>query len=208
MKRSPLTAREKLLNVAFKMVAHQGYAGASVQQIAGRAGTTKPTLYYYFGSKAGLYQALIDQAYDERLALIQAAAAPHKTCNEQLVAIFDAMLKFARDRRELMRICFATAFATSGEIPQSIRYSEKASLQLQFVNDIIEQGLKTGELDSRFDSMELATAIYGQFVIHAMAQVVRSAKCFPSPAARRLVQLFMEGAASKPTRSGKGGRKS
>ena len=38
----------------------KGYDAAGVQEIVERAGVTKPTLYYYFGSKLGLLQAILD----------------------------------------------------------------------------------------------------------------------------------------------------
>src|SRR4051812_5577628 len=41
-----------------------GYAGASMVEIAGRVGVTKPLLYQYFGSKDGLYLACLHRAGD------------------------------------------------------------------------------------------------------------------------------------------------
>ena len=54
--------RGRILRVALRHFADCGYAGASVQTIVDGARVTKPTLYYYFKSKAGLFQALIDWA--------------------------------------------------------------------------------------------------------------------------------------------------
>ena len=54
--------------------ADRGYAGTSVQDIVDQAKVAKPMLYYYFESKAGLYQALIDNAHDERFRIISEAS--------------------------------------------------------------------------------------------------------------------------------------
>ena len=67
--------RSQILRAALKKFAHAGYAGTSVQDIVDAACVTKPALYYHFQSKAGLYQALIDYAHDERLRLMQEAVA-------------------------------------------------------------------------------------------------------------------------------------
>ena len=71
-------ARHRLLEAGLRLFADRGYAGTSVQDVIEAAGVTKPVLYYYFESKGGLFQALVDQAMDERLRLIQEAAPPEQ----------------------------------------------------------------------------------------------------------------------------------
>jgi membrane fusion protein (multidrug efflux system) len=61
------STRDKSLHSALKIFADCGYAASSVEAIVDAARVTKPTLYYYFQSKAGLFQALIDLAHDERI---------------------------------------------------------------------------------------------------------------------------------------------
>ena len=57
--------RRRILKAALRRFAHCGYAAASVQQIVDDAKVSKPTLYYYFKDKVGLFQALVDEAHDE-----------------------------------------------------------------------------------------------------------------------------------------------
>ena len=49
-----LDNRELILNAALDLFYARGYDAVGVQEIVDRAGVTKPTLYYYFGSKLGL----------------------------------------------------------------------------------------------------------------------------------------------------------
>ena len=51
--------RELLLDAALDLFYAKGYDAVGVQEIVDRAGVTKPTLYYYFGSKIGLLQNLL-----------------------------------------------------------------------------------------------------------------------------------------------------
>lgn len=53
------SARSKLLSAAADEFAEKGIAGARVDSIAARAGVNKQLVYYYFGSKDGLYRALL-----------------------------------------------------------------------------------------------------------------------------------------------------
>ena len=53
----------EILDVATKEFAEHGYSGARVDEIAERTRTTKRMLYYYFGSKEGLFVAVLERAY-------------------------------------------------------------------------------------------------------------------------------------------------
>lgn len=52
-------SRDRLLAAALAEMSVAGYAGASVAAICRQAGVTKPTLYHFFGSKEGLFAALV-----------------------------------------------------------------------------------------------------------------------------------------------------
>jgi len=52
------TTAEKILQVASKMFAEKGFANVSVRDICRETGTTAPVIYYYFGSKKGLFEAV------------------------------------------------------------------------------------------------------------------------------------------------------
>ncbi|ACH40998.1 transcriptional regulator, TetR family [Citrifermentans bemidjiense Bem] len=56
-------ARERLLFSALTLFNEKGYAAASVREIVEKAGVTKPVLYYYFGSKEGIYLELMETSY-------------------------------------------------------------------------------------------------------------------------------------------------
>ena len=55
--------RRDIIVAAMKEFAEKGLAGARVDDIAARTRTTKPMIYYHFGSKEKLYAAVIEEAY-------------------------------------------------------------------------------------------------------------------------------------------------
>jgi AcrR family transcriptional regulator len=189
--------REEILRAALKRFAHSGYAAASVQQIVDEAKVSKPALYYYFRDKAGLFQALVDEAHDERLRLMQAAVARGKDLKAQLVEILTASFDYLQKNRERMRIAFATAFAAPGEMPDGLRYSEKCERNFEFVHSVMKKALKAGELDKRFDGRELAYGFYGQLNAYLVSQLLMPDCRLNRDTARRIVELFLAGAAAK-----------
>jgi TetR/AcrR family transcriptional regulator len=56
--KAPATAAERILNAAMREFAKYGFAGARVERIVSRADVSPRSLYYHFGSKRGLYDAV------------------------------------------------------------------------------------------------------------------------------------------------------
>jgi AcrR family transcriptional regulator len=60
--RSAERTRAEILDVATVVFARGGFAGTRVDEIAARTSTTKRMIYYYFGGKEQLYQAVLERA--------------------------------------------------------------------------------------------------------------------------------------------------
>src|SRR5450759_1424340 len=53
--------REQLLDVSRRLFAEKGFDGTSVEEIASRAGVSKPVVYEHFGGKEGIYAVVVDR---------------------------------------------------------------------------------------------------------------------------------------------------
>ncbi len=199
--------RQHLLLAALRSFAERGYAATSVQEIVDAARVSKPALYYYFRDKAGLFQALVDHAHDERFRLMKEAAERGETIAEKLTEIVTAIFDFSVRNRELMRLAFATAFAAAGDAPGQAKCREKGRRNFEFIRSLIEQGQGTGELDPHFAPEELAMGLYGQLNTYVMVRLLMP-ECELNPQrAQRIVQLFLNGASShRPSRPESAGR--
>jgi AcrR family transcriptional regulator len=62
-KNNPEATKANILEVATTEFADKGLAGARIDLIAEATRTSKRMIYYYFGSKEGLYIAVLEQAY-------------------------------------------------------------------------------------------------------------------------------------------------
>ena len=189
--------RQHLLRAALKHFANSGYAATSVQDIVDDAKLSKPALYYHFKDKAGLFQALVHEAHDERYRLLRAAAESHTGIRAQLEAMLAALFAYFRENRDLMRISFATMFAAPGEVPEDADCAEKCHRNYEFIHALIKLAQKNGELDKHFDSQELAMGFYGQANFYMVGHLVCE-DCQPDElTARRIVELFLAGAGPK-----------
>lgn len=69
-----MDTRETIQNSALELFYTKGYDSVGVQEIADNAGITKPTLYYYFGSKIGLLNEVIERNCSELISVIKEAS--------------------------------------------------------------------------------------------------------------------------------------
>lgn len=195
MKASESQTREAILRAGLSAFARSGYSGASVQDIIGATEFSKPTLYYHFGNKAGIYKALLDKAYDECHRRMLVAAGKQDSLEERLVQVLSCVFEFVRDERDLTRLAFATAFAASAELPEGAKCGARIRRNLGLFESLIKAGLKSGELDSAFTPRELALNIHGAVVFRVMLELTLEEGDLSRRTARRIVQLFMKGAA-------------
>jgi AcrR family transcriptional regulator len=193
--------RQGILRSALKRFAHSGYAAASVQQIVSDAKVSKPALYYYFSDKAALFEALVHEAHDERYRLMREAAARAEDIRGQLLEILNVLFEYFAKNRELMRISLATAFASPGEMPKSLKYADRCERNFEFLHSLMKAALARGELDNDFDSRELAFGFYGQANAYLMAHLLMPQSELNRRKAERVVDLFLAGAGPKKKRN-------
>ncbi|GAA0611299.1 TetR/AcrR family transcriptional regulator [Sporichthya brevicatena] len=84
-RRMPRAEREALmLDVAEQIFGEQGYQASSMDEIAARAGVSKPMLYHYYGSKERLFLACLRRARDGMRAAILEGVGGGSRPDEQL----------------------------------------------------------------------------------------------------------------------------
>jgi len=65
--------REQLLQVGRKLFAERGFEATSVEEIASKAGVSKPVVYEHFGGKEGLYAVIVDREMQKLLGMVEGA---------------------------------------------------------------------------------------------------------------------------------------
>ncbi|MFM8894126.1 MAG: TetR/AcrR family transcriptional regulator, partial [Actinomycetales bacterium] len=65
--------REQLLDVGRRLFGQKGFEAVSVEEIASKAGVSKPVVYEHFGGKEGLYAVVVDREMTYLLVSISEA---------------------------------------------------------------------------------------------------------------------------------------
>ena len=113
--------REEILDAAIGVFAELGLHGASTDEIARRAGISQPYVFRLFGTKKGLYLALVARCFRQTLELMQ-RAAEGKRGEEALKAIGTAYGELlAADRMYLRAQMQAYGASEDPEIAEVVR---------------------------------------------------------------------------------------
>ncbi|MEK6648792.1 MAG: TetR/AcrR family transcriptional regulator [Actinomycetota bacterium] len=98
--------RAQLLNAALEVFTAAGYHSAAMDEIADRAGVSKPVLYQHFPSKLELYLAVLDIHIDSLVFQIQKAIASTPENANRVSATVDAYFNFIDSEGEAFRLLF------------------------------------------------------------------------------------------------------
>lgn len=96
--------REQLTGVGRHVFAERGYAATSVEEIAERAGVSKPLVYEHFGGKEGLYAVVVDQEMEHLLDMLVGALEPTMHPREAVERAADAFLRYIETEPDGFRI--------------------------------------------------------------------------------------------------------
>ena len=96
--------REQLLDVGRKLFADKGFEGTSVEEIAAKAGVSKPVVYEHFGGKEGLYAVVVDREIRTLLDGINVALRVETTSRGLLEAAALALLDYIEGSTDGFRI--------------------------------------------------------------------------------------------------------
>ncbi len=100
--------RAQLLVAARDVFAAQGYHAAAMDDIAERAGVSKPVLYQHFPGKLELYQALLTTYADELVAQVRSALSTTSDNEERVQAAVAAYFDFVAGEGKAYRLIFGS----------------------------------------------------------------------------------------------------
>ncbi|RNC71336.1 MAG: TetR/AcrR family transcriptional regulator [Desulfuromonadales bacterium] len=137
--------RERLLTAALELFVAKGYASTSVREIVAAAGVTKPVLYYYFGSKEGIYLELMTGTFATFRELISNLSASPGTARERILHFATGVFDGFVEHIAVVRFMYAMFFGPSQGAP-SFPLEQGFEMKLEAVGGMVEEGVRSGEM--------------------------------------------------------------
>ncbi len=98
--------RAQLLDAAREVFVERGYHAAAMDEIAVRAGVSKPVLYQHFPGKLDLYLALLDISIDEFVASVVKALDSTHDNKKRVAAAMETFFAFVGGEGDTFRLLF------------------------------------------------------------------------------------------------------
>ena len=152
--RMPRSARRaQLLDAALETFVANGYHAAAMDDIAERAGISKPVLYQHFPGKLELYLALLDRSADELVATIRAALDSTTENHDRVSATMRAYLRFV-SAEGTHRLVFESDLRSEPRVADRVDRMTREAAEL--IADTVAADTGLSAIDARLLSVGLA----------------------------------------------------
>jgi len=119
--RLPRSARRaQLLEAAREIFVDNGYHAAAMDDIAERAGVSKPVLYQHFPGKLELYLALLDSACDTVVDAVRDALASTEDNKARVQATIDVFYSYVASDQAAFRLVFESDITNEPEVRRRV----------------------------------------------------------------------------------------
>jgi AcrR family transcriptional regulator len=139
-----LDTRENILQSATLIFSKYGYEGATVQKISKAAKSVDRMIYYYFGSKEGLFIAVLEKIYREMNhaeSMIELNTDdPHRSLRE----VIEFVMNYYQDHPEFITLLNTENLHQGRHIAKSLHAAQYSSPAVNVIKTILKSGQKMG----------------------------------------------------------------
>ena len=157
-------SKAAIVDAATRLFAAQGFDATSVTDIALAAGVARGTPAYFFGSKEGLYEEVMDRLNRRSLEIVPAAlarAGTQPTAHDLMDAFVDAYLDFHQRNPEFLRLMHWVSLSGGRLLPQAVSHWNTLATMLSAVVMTLEgTGLE------REDPRQMVLSVIGMCNAH------------------------------------------
>jgi len=154
--------RQQVLAAALEVFSAAGYHAVSMDEIADRAGVSKPVLYQHFPGKLDLYLALLDAGIEDLMAAARTALTGTTDNATRVTAMVNAYFAFVEEPGGAFRLVFESDMANEPAVRERVDAADLALAQLSAGVIAQDTGL------SEQDALLLASGMQG--MVHVAAR--------------------------------------
>ncbi|MFP3554178.1 TetR/AcrR family transcriptional regulator [Paraburkholderia sp. SIMBA_049] len=154
-KYDPEETKRNILEVATQEFSSMGLTGARVDAIAERTNTTKRMLYYYFGSKEGLYEAVLEKVYGDIRALEQDLKVSDMSPVDGLRSLVEFTFDYHDKHRDFVRLVTIENIHGAKYIEQVKTFKNRNATVIHTIEDLLARGVASGDFRDDIDPIDL-----------------------------------------------------
>jgi AcrR family transcriptional regulator len=158
--------QEDILEVATAEFAANGYAGARVDEIAARTRTTKRMIYYYFGSKEGLYLAVLERVYAQIRRVERGIHIDELSPDEALRTIAETTYAHHTTHEAFIQLVSIENIHRAEHLRQSETILRENVTAITLLEEVIERGVRAGIFRDDVDAVDVHMIISAYACFH------------------------------------------
>ena len=135
--------------------AEKGYSGANVNEIVAQAGTTKPMIYYHFGSKQGLFAAVLEEVYAGMRQIEGALQLDRLSASDGMRRLVQVTFDYHAAHPEWVRLISVANIHDAAPIADSPTIASRNTAVLQIMQDLLARGVADGVFRTGVDALHL-----------------------------------------------------
>ena len=147
--------RRNIIDAAHALFAEKGYSGAKVEEIVVRARTTKPMIYYYFGSKERLFAAVLEDVYAGMRAIEQSLQLAELPALEAMRKVIEVTFDYHAKNPEWVRLVSIANIHYAKHILASKTIASKNSAIIELMGGLLRRGTKEGVFRKDVDPVHI-----------------------------------------------------
>lgn len=147
--------RAGILEAGRTVFAEHGYSGAKVSAIVALAGTTKPMVYYHFGSKEGLFAAVLETVYAGMRACEEALRIGHLPPLDAMRALVGATFDYHARHPDWVRLIAVANIHDAQHIRDSPTIASRNSAIVGILAGLLQRGVAEGVFRGGVDPLHL-----------------------------------------------------
>lgn len=147
--------RADIIEAARVEFADKGLSGARIDEIAAHTRTTKPTIYYHFGSKEGLYAAVLEQAYGGMRELEQTLELDALPAVEAMARLVEVSFDYHAAHPDWVRLVSVENIHGARHLLDSPSITQRNAGAVETVRVLLERGEREGVFRPGVDPLDL-----------------------------------------------------
>lgn len=161
MDKDKIDKKDHILDVAERVFSEMGFDGASTRMISGEAGVNMAMLNYYFGSKEGLFLAVIERKITDFQNILQILG------NDESISSWGKIESYIDiyGERVVNHNCFQKLLYQELTMNRRTELAEKIrNMLMKSVSElfrIIQEGMDNGEFHKDTDMQLIVSTLYG-----------------------------------------------
>jgi len=187
-----INTKTKIFNVAARLIGRKGYNAVSMREISEQSGVSKPTIYYHFNSKEGLYRQLFNSAIAYSDAQLNEILTRDISVKEKLIELIKARFQQTLKYPDFAKF-FLQLFIFMEDTPLSKQFQTEAIIRREILAKLIQEGINNKEFGFSVKAPIAVEILIGTLIHFIAQQLVSNKTILSDQLAEEIIEVLFKG---------------